>query len=107
MKTGITEVDSVKFQTSKLRELKDKARELAMKAAFEKATAMSGAIGQKIGKAISIVEVSNVNRGFTLDGASNNTLIVSGSFSENESVATFAPGAIKVEASVKVSFLLN
>lgn len=106
LKSGITEVDSVKFQTSNLRELKDKARE-AMKAAYEKATAMAGAIGQSIGKAISIVEVENVNRGYTLDGASSNTVSIGNNFTQNESVATFAPGAIKVEASVKVSFVLN
>jgi uncharacterized protein len=33
LKTGINEVNSVKFETSKLRENKDKARDLAMKAA--------------------------------------------------------------------------
>lgn len=33
LKTGITEVNSVRFETSKLRENKDKARDLAMKAA--------------------------------------------------------------------------
>ncbi len=112
LKSGITEVDSVRFETSKLRELKDQARELAMKAAFEKATAMAGAIGQKIGKAISIVEVENVNRGYSFSGLNSNTTVSnfrteSGNFSQSESVATFAPGAIKVEASVKVSFLLN
>jgi len=105
--TGITEVNSVKFQTSEIIELKKKARELAMKAAFEKANAMAGAIGQKIGKAISIVESGNVNRGYTLDGSSSNSVSI-GNFSgtQTESIATFAPGAIKVEASVKVSFLL-
>ena len=73
LKTGITEVDSVKFETSKLRELKDKARELAMKAAFEKATAMAGAIGQKIGKAISVVEVENTNPRYISGGVLSNT----------------------------------
>lgn len=33
LKTGISEVNSVRFETSKLRENKDKARDLAMKAA--------------------------------------------------------------------------
>ncbi len=108
LKTGITEVDSVKFETSKLRELKDKAREMAMKATYEKANSMAGAIRQTIGKAISIVEVENVNRGYISGGVLNsNTTSTVGNFSQNESVTTFAPGAIKVEASVKVSFLLN
>lgn len=106
LKTGITEVDSVKFETSKLRELKDKARELAMQAAFEKATAMAGAIGQKIGKAISVVEVENVSPRYISGGVLSNTTVTSGNFPRSESIATFAPGAIKIEASVKVSFLL-
>lgn len=38
---------------------------------------------------------------------SANTFVTSGIFSGSESVANFAPGVIKVEASVKVSFLLN
>src|ERR1044072_6610397 len=52
LKTGVSEVNSVRFETSKLREHKDAARELAVKAAKEKATAMAAALGQTIGKAI-------------------------------------------------------
>ncbi len=111
LNVGITEINSVRFQTSKLRELKDKARELAMKAAYEKAKAMTGAIGQTIGKAISVVEGTLVNRGYTLSGIDSNSQMnvvsTSGNFSRSESMATFAPGAIKVEASVKIRFLLN
>ncbi|MCW5960868.1 MAG: SIMPL domain-containing protein [Pyrinomonadaceae bacterium] len=109
---GVSEINSVKFQTSKLREMKDRARGLAMKAAYEKASAMAGAIGQTIGKAVSVVEVDNSNRGYSLSGLNSNSNMTFGSFSpeivsSSESVATFAPGAIKVEASVKVSFLLK
>lgn len=105
LKTGITEINSVKFETSKLRENKDKARDLAMKAAREKATAMAAAVGQPIGKAIRITEGNTVNQIFSSANISSNTISVSGGFSE--AVATFAPGAIKVEAQVTVSFLLN
>ena len=106
LKTGITEVGSVKFETSKLRENKDKARDLAMKVAREKAVAMTASIGQSIGKAVKISEgiTANPNYGYAAN-AQNNTVIAGGSFSEG--VATFAPGAIKVEANVTVSFLLN
>ena len=44
LKTGVTEISSVKFETSKLRENKDKAREMAMKAAREKAVAMTASV---------------------------------------------------------------
>jgi uncharacterized protein YggE len=109
LKTGITEVDSVTFATSKLRENKDKARDLAMKAAREKATAMSASIGQTIGKALRITE-GNVSNQYISGGVSSNIVASNyrtnnGDFSEN--LATFAPGAIKVEAQVTVSFLLN
>ena len=106
LKTGVTEISSVKFETSKLRENKDKAREMAMKAAREKAVAMTASVGQTIGKAVKIVEGSGANPylNYTLT-ANSNSVGASGTFSE--AVATFAPGAIKVEAQVTVSFLLN
>jgi uncharacterized protein YggE len=106
LKTGITEVDSVRFETSKLRENKDKARDLAMKAAREKAVALTASVGQTIGKAIRITEgnTANQNYGYAANVTSN-SVGVGGTFSE--AVATFAPGAIKVEAQVTVSFLIN
>lgn len=106
LQTGVTEVSSVKFETSKLRENKDKAREMAMKAAREKAVAMTAAVGQTIGKAVKIIEGSVPNQylNYSLT-ANSNSVGTGGTF--NESVATFAPGAIKVEAQVTVSFLLN
>ncbi len=105
LKTGITEVSNVKFETSKLRENRDKAREMAMKAAKEKATAMAAALGQTIGKAVKVTEGSTGGQGFTNLSVNSNSIATTGSFSE--SVATFAPGAIKVEAHVTVSFQLN
>jgi uncharacterized protein YggE len=106
LKTGITEVNSVKFETSAPRVHKDAARAMAMKAAREKASAMAAAIDQTIGKAVKITEVgsSNASYGYSANIISN-TVGATGSFSE--SVATFAPGAIKIEAEVTVSFLLN
>ncbi len=107
LKTGLSEIDSVKFETSKLREHKDKAREMAMKAAFEKASAMAGAINQTIGKAIFIVEGTPPNPSYS--GANSNTTAnyYSGPVTVSEPVATFAPGAIKINAQVTVTFLLN
>ena len=105
LKTGITEVNSVKFETSMLRENKDKARDLAMKAAQEKASAMATSIGQTIGKAIRVIEGNTANQNYSYSAnLTSNTVSVGGNFSEG--VATFAPGAIKVEAQVTISFLL-
>lgn len=105
LKTGLSEVGSVRFETSKLRENKDKAREMAIKAAKEKATAMAAAIGQTIGKAIKITEgvISNP----TYANLPLNNRVVGSGMEFSEPLTTFAPGAIKVEAQVTVSFQLN
>lgn len=109
LKTGITEVNSVRFETSKLRENKDTARDLAMKAAREKAVSLTASIGQTVGKALRITEGSIANQSYSANYSNStvsaNIISTGGNFSE--SVATFAPGAIKVEAQVTVSFLLN
>jgi uncharacterized protein YggE len=77
-----------------------------MKAAREKAVAMTASIGQTIGKAVRVSEGNNPNQNYGYAAnVTSNTVSVGGSFSE--AVATFAPGAIKVEAQVTVSFLLN
>lgn len=111
LKTGITAVNSAQFETSKLRENKDAARDLAMKAAREKAVALAASINQTIGKAIKIAEINVENQRFYSANYSNNNRVVAGGALNNvslsESLATFAPGAIKVEAQVTVSFLLN
>jgi len=108
LKTGITEVGNVSFETSKFRENRVQARELAMKAAREKAVAMAAAVNQRIGKAIYIQEGIATN-GISISangnrGSSNNFTVSGGS---GDISTTFAPGAIKVEASVTISFLLN
>ena len=103
LKTGVSEVDSVSFESSRLIEHRAKAREMAMKAAHDKASAMARAIDQTIGKAIYIVEVSP-----NLGVSSNvNTANFSGSgIVVSDSVATFSPGSIKISAQVAVTFLL-
>lgn len=106
LKTGISNVNSIKFETSKFRENRDKARDMAMKAAKEKATAMTASIGQTMGKALRIIEgVATDRANYNLPLNGRNAISVAESFSE--SLATFAPGAIKIEAQVTVSFLLN
>ncbi len=105
LQTGVSAVNSVKFETSKLRENKDKAREMAMKAAKEKATAMAAAVNQSIGRAIKITEGNVGGQTFANYSSNSNATGTAGVFAE--SLVTFAPGAIKIEAQVTVSFLLN
>jgi uncharacterized protein YggE len=56
LKTGVSEITRVDFETSGHREHRDAARTLAMKAAREKAEAMAAALGQQIGRAVEIRE---------------------------------------------------
>lgn len=105
LKTGLTEVNKVSFETSKLREVKDQARDMAMKAAKEKATAMAGSIGQTIGKAVKITEGTVSNQYYSNFSANSN--VRPSVITVTENLATFSPGTIKVEADVTVSFLLN
>ncbi|HEY0544083.1 MAG TPA: SIMPL domain-containing protein [Pyrinomonadaceae bacterium] len=111
LKTGVTEVSNVGFETSKFREYKIQARELALKAAREKAIAMTAAIGQTIGKAIyigegeGIVSVANRSNNFVITGQDNNDNRSTGNF--QGVTTTFALGAIKVKSSVTIIFLLN
>ena len=77
---------------------------MAMKAAKEKATAMAAAVGQNISRAIKITEGNIGGQPFT-NYAANNSTVSTGVFTEP--LVTFAPGAIKIEAQVTVSFQLN
>ena len=105
LQTGVSAVNSVTFETSKLRENKDKAREMAMKAAKEKATAMAAAVNQTIGRAVKITEGNVGGQTFANYSANSNAIGTAEVFTE--SLVTFAPGAIKIGAQVTVSFVLN
>ncbi len=112
LKTGVTEVNSVSFETSKLRQYKDQARDMAIKASKEKATAMAGSIGQTIGKAIRITEgtISNTNLNYSNASNSNAMANISRPASVetvSTSIGSFSPGTITVSASATVIFILN
>lgn len=100
LKAGVMRIRNVEFRSTELRKHKDQARAMAIKAAQEKAVALTKEIGQTIGRAYSIRE-----HGYEGDNSrSNNSFVVSGNFSDNES--TFAPGLISIQAQVTVSFRL-
>ncbi len=56
LKTGANEIQDVQFYTSELRKYRAPARELAMKAAGEKAGALASAAGAQAGCVLSISE---------------------------------------------------
>jgi uncharacterized protein YggE len=103
LESGITRINGVRFQTSQLRKYRDQARALAIRAAQEKATALTAEIGQKIGKAYSIEEDSP-NTGLAYQNVSRSAGFVGDSASESE--GTLSLGQIKVTARVTVRFEL-
>ena len=104
LKAGVNNVRDVDFRTSQIRKHKDEARAMAIRAAREKAVALTREIGQTIGKAYSISEVPD-NSYMPANAYANTTRVVEGDLSENES--TIAPGMITVKARVLVSFRLE
>ena len=109
LKTGVTEVNSVNFETSKLRQYKDQARDMAIRAAKEKAAAMAESIGQTIGKAIRITEgtISNSSLNYSNNSVANNFRSIPTTETVSTSVGSFSPGTITVSAQATVIFILN
>ncbi len=106
IKAGGNRIDSIQYETSDLRKYRDQARELAVKAAREKAQALAGALGQEIGKPQSIEEVPESTYSYV------NTAALGGLMPETKVPArvtgpSTAPGQEKVSASVVVSFELE
>jgi uncharacterized protein YggE len=104
VKAGVSQIGNVTYSTSQLRKYKDEARAMAVRAAREKAAALTRELGQTIGKAVSIEEES-------VDGfRSVNANISSNSFSVSDADSdpsdTFSVGTISVKAQVKIEFLL-
>ncbi|NLD50821.1 MAG: SIMPL domain-containing protein [Clostridiaceae bacterium] len=117
VKNGAEYVQSVQFKTSELRKHKDKARELAVKAAREKADAMTSVLGQKAGKAVSIREEQEYYwswydswysgwYGGSAINASNYVQNVVSSV-EPQNSEGIEPGQIRVNARVSVDFILQ
>jgi len=105
---GANRVYGVDFQTSELRKYRDQARDMAVKAAMEKARAMAAAAGLRVDKPESI---SSYNQGGGPSygrGRGNMNMVqnVSSSAGDSELGSTFAPGRISVNASVTLTFRL-
>lgn len=117
VKNGAEYVQGVEFRTTELRKHKDKARELAVKAAKEKADAMTSALGQKAGKAVSIKEEEEYywswqsywyNGFYGSNSVSTSNVLQNVSSPINQSdMDGIAPGQIKVHAKVNIDFTLN
>lgn len=104
IKSGVSYIQNVYFRTTQLRKYKDEARARAIKAAQEKAIALTREIGQSIGKAYSISE-----EGPTPSYSQNNNVNFSYSASSPSPSddSTIALGQISITARVTVSFELK
>ncbi len=104
---GVWRVNSITFSTSQMRRYRDEARALAMKAAQEKAAALAGAVGQRIGKALAIEEeVPGQTPGYAANMTANTVRFQRGD-DASDSEGTFELGLIKVSARVTVKFALE
>jgi uncharacterized protein YggE len=105
LESGVTRIDEINFRTSELRRHRDAARAQAIRAAQEKAVALTREIGQRIGKAYSIEEVVPSST-----SASSNFYANVSTSSGDEAGATsgtLALGQIRVSARVVVRFELE
>jgi uncharacterized protein YggE len=104
--SGVTRINTGSFRSSQMRKYRDQARDMAMRAAREKAAALAGAVGQKIGKAYSIEEEVPTRSYASQNVLSNNYSTVE-SDSSSASEGTLALGLIKISARVTVKFELE
>jgi len=105
IETGVTKINDIDFRTSEMRQHRDQARAQAIRAAREKAVALTAEIGQNIGKAYSIEESVASGNPAAQNYMSNNITMSSGD--GESSSGTLAIGQIKVNARVVVRFELK
>jgi uncharacterized protein YggE len=102
IKAGGNRIDSIAYETGDLRKYRDQARDLAVKAAQEKAGALARALGQEIGKAQSIEEVPE-----SIAMANTRLYAYAGEDKVQTAAPSIAVGQKSISASVMVSFELN
>lgn len=113
LEVGANYVHGVNFRTTELRKYRDQARDLASRAAREKAVAMAGALDQQVGQPTNIYEEQNYS--YSAYGSwwgggnamSQNVVQSAPGAGEISEEGGFAPGQIQVSARVRVTFALK
>lgn len=100
---GINRIDRVSFESSKLAQYQSEARKLAMKDAKVKAEEYVSVLGQKVGKAFTISDNSQVYHPQPMYAA----MRMKEADSMGASNETLAIGEIEITANVSVSFVLE
>lgn len=111
LRSGVNYVDGVEFRTTELRKHRDSARQQAIRAAKEKATALSGELDLKLGKATSINERTGGgwlgwSGGQNYNAMMQNSIQAAGR-AEDPGEGNLAVGMISVTAAVDVTFSLE
>jgi uncharacterized protein YggE len=109
LKLGTNYIQGTSFETTELRKYRDRARIDAIKAAKEKAIALAGELGQKVGKPITITEgaARPYQANFKRIGSFNANLSVDSDDKALDENGSVAPGELKIEANVEVTFELE
>jgi uncharacterized protein YggE len=115
LQAGVNYIHGVDFQTTELRKYRDQARELALKAAQEKAEMMAATLGQKIGKPLQINEVtigapwwySSSWWGYGRQTGMTQNVTQNAGDNQGETSDTIALGKISIRANVTVTFELQ
>ena len=109
---GVTNIHGLDFQTTEFKKYREEARDLALKAAKEKAEKMSAVLGQTIGRPLQINENytgSSWNGGWTRGRSSgmSQVQVQADRGSSGEIVDSVALGKLAVRAGVSVTFELK
>ncbi|MEW6531530.1 MAG: SIMPL domain-containing protein [Thermodesulfobacteriota bacterium] len=113
LEAGANYVHGIQFRTSELRKHRDEARNLALKAAQEKANDMAASLNQKVGKPITIFESPGMwwssydhHWGSRRQAQAQNIAQEAGP-ADTFIGETTAPGQIGIKAQVQVTFELE
>lgn len=113
LEAGANQIANIQFYTSELRKYRDQARDLAVKAAKEKAQALAGAAGAQTGCVLRISENSRsyyngwYGRDFGTMSQNVTQNAVSPSQGAQDDSGPVSLGQISVEATVDVTFALK
>ncbi|HTI70034.1 MAG TPA: SIMPL domain-containing protein [Candidatus Limnocylindria bacterium] len=116
VKAGVTHIQDIEFHTTELRKHRDAARQLAIRAAKEKAVALAQELGAKVGPPQSINE-NTWGGSYAYSGMNNrqmmsqNSVAYGGNQGSGESAegpdGSLALGVINIGATVNVTFELQ
>ncbi len=111
LRSGVNYVLGIDFRTTELRKHRDTARQMAIRAAKEKATALATELDVKVGKAQSINEQTG-GGWWGMSGRNNYNAMAQNSFQTvpaggGDSAGNLAVGMINVTATVNVTFSLE